>query len=79
VIKRKVKIMAQDLVKKIERVKTSLENHVARGNRTGGQRSWELIDRYNETKALMIESGQWADWCESQNFCPSHDAYDFFA
>ena len=69
----------QTTEQKMDKVHNSLSNHVARGNRNNQTRSWDLMDRYNDTKEQMRDAGKWEAWCSKKGYCRSHDAGDSFA
>lgn len=66
-------------IEKLNKTKTSLSNHVARGNQVENQRSYDLIDRYTDLKEQASQEGVWTQYCDDVGFDKSHDAYDFFA
>ena len=51
----------------------------ARKNSIGSQRSYDLIDRYNELREEAKERSIWRDYCDSIGFDYNHDACDFWA
>ena len=67
------------LIKRMDRIRKSLSNHIARGNRTGGHQSQTLLDRYQDTKEEMRDADLWKDWCKKSGSHVDHDAYDLFA
>ncbi len=76
----------EQIAAKLKKTAASLSAHVARGNTTNGQRSLDLIDRYEELRDLCngmrgtVEKMKvWDDHCAAHGFDSRHTGYDFFA
>lgn len=69
-------------VEKIEKTLATIEAFRARGGNYGTQRAMELIDRYGDQKAAILNGGgynkAWLDYCAKNEAHPSHTGYDLF-
>ena len=69
------------LQQKMTKCRNSLNAHAGRGNMISNQRSYQLIDRYQELRDQLIEADEWNEWLslpENAHMAPDHNAYDYF-
>ena len=68
---------------KLEKCLKSTMAHAARGNTPAGQRSMNLIDRYEDLRIQAFDDEelltQWRMYCKDHEFATSHVATDLFA
>jgi len=71
----------EKLVAKLIKTDNSIRAHVRRGNTINGQRSIELLDRYQEIREVLRDKHfkAWKDFCDKNHADYSHDGYDLFA
>jgi|APSaa5957512535_1039671.scaffolds.fasta_scaffold02127_2 hypothetical protein len=71
----------EKLIKKLEKTRKSIVAHANRGYMNTGQRSLDLIDRYDEiTDAIKeMDKNAWIAWNKKNGSHPDHDGHDLFA
>jgi hypothetical protein len=70
--------MAKSIIEQLEKTKKSLSAHLARGNREGGRRTVDLMDKYGDLRDAATIT-EWAIYCTRNGLAISHDQYDFLA
>lgn len=69
----------QTLRQKLEKCKTSIEAHIARGGTERSIRGNRLQIRYDILRLAARDSGEWRDYCKAHELDFGHDGFDMFA
>lgn len=70
------------MTKLLNKTLSSINAATARGETMNGKRLQGLVDRYNDAKLDLINSGcakVWYAFCEAHQLDNSHNAYDLVA
>jgi hypothetical protein len=71
----------EKLVAKLIKTQKSINAHVMRGNQITGQRSLDLLDRYQDIRGVLRNQHfeAWKAFCDTTHADYQHDGYDLFA
>lgn len=74
-------ISTEKIVQMLSRAEKSLKSHIARGNRMGGARSLELLDRFEALRQELQDRDYnlWKEWCDTVGSDAACTGYDYFA
>lgn len=67
------------LEQQLEKCKSSIAAHVARGGTRNSVRGMALEIRYDRLRLAAMESGAWRSFCEARDLAVSHAGFDLFA
>ena len=72
---------SEKIVAKLIKTQKSINAHVMRGNQITGQRSLELLDRYQDLREELRTQDikAWKAFCDTTHADYQHDCYDLFA